>query len=150
LGDEGLLPIRPLDAEGMGAVDVERVQRREEQAEVARERRRGVGSKRLALDRAIGDPGDGLESDVLEVWNGGGQRRAELREQGDLDLEGRNDSRAPREAEDPLVVGDQDLEVVARVFEHDARGQSAERLLDDLKSLGRRRHERGETIVSDV
>jgi hypothetical protein len=67
-----------------------------------------------APDHAIPDE-QRLAGDVLEHGNGDGQRRRNLRQQLDLDLERGRDGRAPRKAEDPFVVHDRSLEVVAMV-----------------------------------
>ena len=58
------------------------------------------------------------------------QRRSKRREEDDLEFECLLDSRAPREAEDPVLVGDRDLEVVAVVDLDDRRRAAAERACD--------------------
>ena len=89
---------------------VERMERLEERADAV-----GVlVDERLAADHAVADE-ERVARDVLERGHIHRQRRSERRQQHDLDLERLLDAGAPRKAEDPVVVDDRYLEVVADV-----------------------------------
>ena len=124
----GALAAVCVDPVGLGerkARRVERVQGLEHCADAA-----GVlVDERLAADHAVADE-ERAARDVLERRHCDRKRGRERRQQRDLDLERLLDPGAPRKAEDPFVVDDHDLEVVAGVDLESRPRAAAERVGD--------------------
>ena len=122
-------PVRPVERK---AGRVERVQSVEQCADAV-----GVlVDERLASDHAVADE-ERAARDVLEGGHGDRERSRQRRQQRDLDLERLLDPGAPRKAEDPVVVDEHDLEVVAGVDLESRPRAASERVGDERVALVR-------------
>jgi hypothetical protein len=122
LGAVRLDPVGTLHGQPAGVESVERVEKAAHALTV-------LVHERLAPDQPVPDE-EGVARDVLEAGNVHRQGGRERRQQCELELQRLLDAGAPREAEDPLVVHDRDLEVVAGVDLADRSRAAAERACD--------------------